>query len=212
VKELPLLVMTILLFQRFGPQMRGNATVDLKLPLNDVAVPFDLPPECRPKWQLKGRRGVVGTPITPAKRLARMPTHKYGTRARTEATAPANPFSDLFFKLSWREDHQRSEASIIALAKDRARHYLPNPENVIDHLPDVKFDEDYEAFSTCHIRRHLNLETKGSRMPSITVMRKLRPFEEVEPADFIRLFWQITRCEFLVHLSCPIGLTPMLRM
>jgi hypothetical protein len=196
IAQLPLLVMTVQLLQRFGPRMRGNATVDLKLPLNGVSVPFELPETSRPKWQLKGRRGVVGTPVTPSQKPVRIPTHKYGTRARSKATAPlVNPFNDLFSKLSWREDHQKSEASIIALARERARQYLPNPEHVTDHLPAVKFAEDYEAFSTCHIRRHLNLDTQGARVPSIMVMQNLKPFDDVEPSDFTTLLWQAIRCE-----------------
>ncbi|KAH6904250.1 hypothetical protein BKA70DRAFT_1565962 [Coprinopsis sp. MPI-PUGE-AT-0042] len=199
ITQLPFLVMTVAMLQRLSPQMRGIASFDLAVTLDGGRVPFDLPEGARPRWQLKGRHAVFATPIPRGTKTSQTatPSHRWTTRSRTRAAAESarvSPLKCLFFKLSWRDERRPSESVVISTAKERAEHYLPDPGYVVDHLPDVKFCEDYDLFSTRHIRQSLGLDTTGSRAPSVMVMRKLQPLESIEPTDFRDFIWQIIRC------------------
>ncbi|KAH6903796.1 hypothetical protein BKA70DRAFT_1433096 [Coprinopsis sp. MPI-PUGE-AT-0042] len=193
IAQLPLLVATVVLFQRFSPRMRGSASLDLAVPLGSRSMPFDV--RARPHWQLKGRHGVFGTPVPRGSYpQVSMKTSARTTRSRAKVEAEASSLADLFFKLSWRDERRLSEALVIAVAKERAKHYIPNPDHVIDHLPEVVMHEEHDELSTRHIRESLGLETVGSRVPSIMVMRKLQQLDTLDPEDFQDYIWQIIRC------------------
>ncbi|KAH6904218.1 hypothetical protein BKA70DRAFT_1297406 [Coprinopsis sp. MPI-PUGE-AT-0042] len=208
VTQLPLLVMVVVLLQRFSPQMQGRASLDLAVTTEGARIPFDIPENSRPRWELKGRHGVTTSLVRKGtKSLVRSSSSGLTTRARCRADAEAAKMAsleDLFFKLSWRDARRPSEGHVISTAKERAQHYLPDPRQVTEHLPDVLMHEDYDELSTCHIRQSLGLSTLDSRTPSIMVMRKLSSLDTVAPVHFQNFIWQIIRC---LHLLWQIGIT-----
>lgn len=206
VSQLPLLVALIVLFQRFNYHMHGNACFELKAVIEGEEIPFDIPDTTACPWQLKGRHTVTASPIrkgsggvipTPAAH----PTHSIGTRAATRAAAavvarsPPDKLRDLFFKLTWREEVRSPEGYIIQTAMDRANRYLPRPEWVTDHLPDVKYYGEYQHLSTKHIRLALGIVSEDHRVPTIMLSTRLLPFDDINPAEFSQRFWEIIRCE-----------------
>ncbi|KAH6904258.1 hypothetical protein BKA70DRAFT_1226910 [Coprinopsis sp. MPI-PUGE-AT-0042] len=203
ISELPLLVMTVILLQRLSPRMRGAAWLNMSISTDGGDVPITLPDTAQKPWELKGRHAVFSSPIpfssSKRRRHEKLPSHGRNTRANARAAADSKPsLDDLFLKLSWRMEGDSAESTTIATAKERAEHYLPKPEYVTNHLPDVKLHQDFDEYSTRHIRGYLDLDTQASRKPSVTVMRKLQPMERVIPSDFNQVIWQIIRCLYLL--------------
>lgn len=192
--------MAVTLLQRLSPRMRGTPRLNISMTIEGVDVPVTLPDTAQKSWGLKGRHAVFSYPIPLSSYKEgipeKHPSHTKNTRANTRAAADSIPsLKDLFLKLSWRADGNLAEGKTIATARERAEHYLPNPEYVINHLPDVKLYRDFEEYSTRHIRGYLDLNTQAARTPSVMVMRKLQPLERVFPTDFNYSIWQIIRCE-----------------
>jgi Fungal protein kinase len=203
VAQLPFVVMTVALLQRFDSSMRGRGNFDLSIPLEGKQVQFHLPADVRPHWELLGRHGACAVPI-PITPIASVPSHSRPTRARSAAAAnaeSAEALAMLFFKISWRLEHVASEVSVIQIARERAKHYLPHPEYVLDHMPDVESNRDYHTFSTCHIREYLSLDTDSARVPSTLVMQKFQELDSLDAENFQRYIWQIIRCESPVIIS-----------
>ena len=175
--------------------MQGFASLNLAIPYAKGSTPFHVP--ARPSWQLKGRHGVFGSPVSRKASSAadRAQPFSRTTRSRTKLQAESSILDDLFFKLSWRDEKRPNEAVVIATAKERARRYLPHPKYILDHLPDVIMHAEYDHFSTRHIRESLGLDTEGCRMPAIMVMKKLQSVETLGPQHFRHFIWQIIRCE-----------------
>ena len=211
VTQLPLLVTTLIMLQRFPPQMHGKASLDLGMPLSGSdPIPYEVPEGARPRWQLKGRHAVFATPVPKGTtRLSRGGSGARATRSQVKANADKRPsaiLDQLFYKLCWRDERRTSEAHIISTARERALHYLPNPEYVTEHVPEVLASREYDHFSTRHIRNSLGLDATGSRTPACMVMKKLQPFDGLEPERFRDAIWQISRCEwyFLYQQNTPL--------
>ncbi|KAH6904266.1 hypothetical protein BKA70DRAFT_1432476 [Coprinopsis sp. MPI-PUGE-AT-0042] len=209
VSQLPLFVALIALFQRFNKQMHGSASFELKAVIQGEEIPFDIPDTSATPWQLKGRHTVTASPIRKGSKgvvtaPAAHPGHSIGTRAATKAAAavqassPPEKLRDLFFKLTWREEVRSPEGYIIQTAKDRANRYLPHPEWVTDHLPDVKYYGEYRSMSTKHIRLALGIISDDHRVPTIMLSTKLVTFDDVDPLEFSQRFWEIIRCHRLL--------------
>jgi hypothetical protein len=208
VLDLPLIVVMVMLFQRFDDLMRGTGSYDLKADIDDAEVAFDLPENTHRPWELKGRHTIsahpvaIGTVVAPP-----APTHGRATRAVTRASVAADAAAvvpplpeelrDMRFKLSWREEVRDREGVIIQVARERAAHYLKghHPEWVLDHLPEVHSHGQYDMYSTRHIRAALKIDVAGSKVPTMLLSKKLSPFEGVEQKDLRRVIWELIRCE-----------------
>ena len=198
VAQLPLLVTMILMFQRFGKRMRGEAGWNLHANVDGKDINYTLPPEARAGWELKGRHQVFATPLAPADGSEPLTDGPSRCSARQASRAPVvKPRKDLFFKLSWREESCDDEAFVVKTAKDRAKHYLgEHAGDVLNHLPEIKHSETDPLFSTGHIRRFLRLTTDGARVPSLMLSQTLQPLDKVEPGDIIARLWEIIRCKW----------------
>ncbi|KAH6904224.1 hypothetical protein BKA70DRAFT_1565945 [Coprinopsis sp. MPI-PUGE-AT-0042] len=178
ITQLPLLVMALALFQPFNLEMHGRADLDLSLSADGIQVPFEVPVDARPQWQLKGRHTVLATPVPKgtAQRLREgSQSCRTRSRASTDLDDSAQAFlDDLYFKLCWRDERRTSEADIISTAKERAAHYLPNPDQIYSSIA--------------------QLGNNGVPNPSLMVMNKLLPLDILEPAKFKVFIWEIIRC------------------
>ncbi|RXW24071.1 hypothetical protein EST38_g1775 [Candolleomyces aberdarensis] len=201
VAQLPLLVVIILFFQRFGDRMRGNSGINLlEAEANGKKFKYVIPDDVHSGLELKGRRRVTATPL-----VERPPAsaHSRYTRqnARAANAADCLPLDDdLFFKLSgWREHTRQSEGFVVQTAKERAVQLLgENAGDVLNHLPDIEHFENYPLFSTGYIRKCLGLGIGGARIPSSLLADRLAPLEEVEPDDFPLRMWEIIRCHYFL--------------
>ncbi|KAH6904249.1 hypothetical protein BKA70DRAFT_1226901 [Coprinopsis sp. MPI-PUGE-AT-0042] len=208
VAQLPLVVVMIIIFQRFDHRMRGTACIDLKACLNGVEVPLDVPFDFHSPWQLKGSHTVATSPVARGKGInkpANSPTthgHYPGQSRLGPTSTMTESLKDTFLKFSWREETRDPEGLVIKTAKERATYYLPlkkcSPEWVTSHLPDVKLYEEYETLSTRHIRACLGLDTVQSRIPTLMLSKKLHALNELEPRDFRKVIWQLIRCHSLL--------------
>ncbi|RXW15793.1 hypothetical protein EST38_g10061 [Candolleomyces aberdarensis] len=198
--QLPLLVVMILLFQRFGKQMRGNAGWTLQGKVDGKDLEYALPDHARSGWELKGRRLVVATPLVPGDPADPAPASTYRTRGAVGKKEPTLKRSEnLFFKLSWREETRDDEAHIVETAKERAKHYLKERAgDVINHLPDIKHSKSDPLFSTGSIRELLDINKDGARVPAFMLAQKLHGLDTVQPTDIVPRMWEIIRCHYLL--------------
>ncbi|KAH6904259.1 hypothetical protein BKA70DRAFT_541793 [Coprinopsis sp. MPI-PUGE-AT-0042] len=215
VEDLPLLVMAMILLQRFDHRMRGNAGIELMASIEGESVPFEIASDSHVPWQLKGRRTVSTESVrkqVPEEEhpVSRPHNGQRLTRAKSKVKGASDAAScrpirteswpDIFFKHSWREEERPREAIIIREASKRARAPKDgvDPKWVTDHLPEVIFDHEYDFLSTRHIRNALGVSHKGSRTPTWMLSKKLLPFEEVTATEFGGFIWQLIRCHFLL--------------
>ncbi|KAH6904281.1 hypothetical protein BKA70DRAFT_1297770 [Coprinopsis sp. MPI-PUGE-AT-0042] len=179
ISQLPFLAMTVVLLQRFDSRMRGRGNYDFTMQAGGQQVDFDLPAD----------HGAFAA-LIPRRPVATMPSHNRQNRACPSAVAnagSAQSLAALSFKLSWRIKEEVDETVVISLARERAQYYLPHPEYVINHLPDIQANEDYDMFST-----------RTSETPSALVMKKLQELDNLDPGGFQRFVWQIIRCVYLL--------------
>ncbi|KAH6904219.1 hypothetical protein BKA70DRAFT_1432418 [Coprinopsis sp. MPI-PUGE-AT-0042] len=212
ISHLPLMVVMLIIFQRFDHRMRGVACVETKASINGEDLEFDIPHTAFSPWQLRGTHTTATVPVRKGRGVARpangpishghSPETDLPFQANLGTDAPLATLRDTFFKFSWREEARDPEGVVIATAKERARYYLPmqrqSPELVTDHLPDVKSYREYETLSTRHIRACLGLDTKESRVPTLMISRKYQPFSGVKPSDFRTAIWQVICCHYLL--------------
>ncbi|KAH6904284.1 hypothetical protein BKA70DRAFT_1297775 [Coprinopsis sp. MPI-PUGE-AT-0042] len=139
VEQMPLLVLTMMLFQRLDSQMRGTAFYDLKATIDGKVLPFDIPDDAHSPWELIGRHTVTATPrprqtspkpltsdldMGPSRSKASGSRQRAGRTPLARVAAPKTELQDLFFKLLWREERRDMEGVIIETAIGRANHYL----------------------------------------------------------------------------------------
>lgn len=201
-EELPLVVATIVLFQRFKTAMRGRAGIDLKATIDGKEVPFDIPQSTRARWALGGRRSVVGVPV-PAGTADGKQRSKRGVKGAS-STLPEDCPVDLgqyHFKWSWREETRDSEADIVKTARRRSEQYLKeHSTDVTDHLPQIMHDEDFPSLSTGLIRQFAELTSTEvqPRIPSLILSKRLSPLKGLDGYTIIGCIWDILRCIFLL--------------
>ncbi|TFK20505.1 hypothetical protein FA15DRAFT_123242 [Coprinopsis marcescibilis] len=206
VEQLPLLVATMVLFQRFGTRMRGIAPLDLKATVNGREHKYDIPNDTSVLWELKGRRPVVAKPV--AKGTADERTKKeeakteIKTRSQTKAHRLPDDLKNTFFKFSWREEQRDGEGDIISCARERAEKHLGKfAKDVTNHLPDVLHYKAHDKLSTKFIRQFAGVGiegTQGSRVPCEMLSKEMKPLDELPPDDFFAKIWGVIRCHFLL--------------
>ncbi|KAJ2935812.1 hypothetical protein H1R20_g1282, partial [Candolleomyces eurysporus] len=114
VAQVPLLVAMIVLFQRFGKRMRGNAGWALQAEVDGKNLEYSLPDHARSGRGMRGRRLVTATPLVPRATekqeisnfdLATImtPGHQSPTREKFERTG-TKPFMALTLLLAAPED------------------------------------------------------------------------------------------------------------
>ncbi|KAJ2934477.1 hypothetical protein H1R20_g2647, partial [Candolleomyces eurysporus] len=193
VAQLPLLVTMILLFQRLGTRMRGQAGWALQAVVDGVEVKYSVPADALSDRGLTGRWPIATTP------LVHGPSHPSGLTNGGNIAATLKPSGDLFFKLSWRDEVRLDETHIIQTAKERAKYYLgEHAGDVLNHLPDIRHSESDPRLSTGLIREFLGISKNGARIPSFMLLQKLHSLDTVEPADIVAKMWKIIRCHYLL--------------
>ncbi|KAF5311631.1 hypothetical protein D9611_009449 [Ephemerocybe angulata] len=195
--ELPLVVATIVLLQRFLGPMRGKPNIDLKANIDGREVLFDVPPGAHPRWEVRGRRPLAVRPLP----LASQGGSSDNLGLNTSSPSPETSLEGCFFKWYWRESDRKAEKHIVDVAKARALKYLPegHVSDVIDHLPEIYHSEDYELLSTFHIRSFCQLDTTGALIPCAMMSKRLVSMEEAFEPDEVRVqVWDILRCLFLL--------------
>ena len=185
-------------------------------------VAFDLPFEACSAWELIGTHTVMTTPVGRGQGVRSKPDNGPTTYGHPPSGLPASPLnleevpavlSDVVFKLLWREEVRDAEGVIIAVAKERANHYLGrarfSPACVTNHLPDVELCLEYESLSTGHIRAALGIRSTKSRILAVMISKKYSTFDDVEPAQFTNVIWQVIRSKpshslpFIRSNACP---------
>ncbi|KAF6757364.1 hypothetical protein DFP72DRAFT_1168171 [Ephemerocybe angulata] len=202
ITHLPLLVATVVLSQRFNSPMRGKAGIKLEANLEGRPVQYDLPKSAKARWELRGRRPVVGVPV-PARTADNKQRSKRDVRGASSTPPEVCPvdLSQYHFKWSWREVTRDSEASIVKAARRRAEHYLKeHSTDVTDHLPQIMHDEDFPSLSTGLIRQLAELPSTEvqPRIPSLILSKQLLPLEGIDGYTIIGCIWDILRCLFLL--------------
>ncbi|TFK16791.1 hypothetical protein FA15DRAFT_629214 [Coprinopsis marcescibilis] len=203
VEQLPVLVATMVLFQRFGTRMRGITPLDLKATVNGREHQYDIPSNISVPWKLKGRRCVISKPV--AKCTVDEPM-KQGNADADEVTRSSTKLPDdlkhTFFKFSWREEERDGEGDIISCAMERAEKHLGKfAKDVTNHLPDVLHYKAHDKLSTKFIRQFAGVGiegTQGSRVPCEMLSKEMKPLDELPPDDFFAKIWGVIRCHFLL--------------
>lgn len=192
VSHLPLFVATIVLFQRFKSKMRGRAGLKIEAELDGVLTSCQFPQRVEVPWALRGRRPVAAVPVG-------SPVPKSSPNEQESAAQEGSPteLPDFFMKYTWREETRDSEAAIIAEAKERAKRYLPegHQTDVLDHMPQVEYSQDYDELATRHIRICAGVGATQSRIPALMISRRLEPMETLEPEQLTKKMWEILRCK-----------------
>ncbi|KAJ2934509.1 hypothetical protein H1R20_g2644, partial [Candolleomyces eurysporus] len=81
VAQVPLLVAMIVLFQRFGKRMRGNAGWALQAEVDGKNLEYSLPDHARSGLETRGRRLVTATPLVPNEPFVPASASRYHTGA-----------------------------------------------------------------------------------------------------------------------------------
>ncbi|TFK21003.1 hypothetical protein FA15DRAFT_707593 [Coprinopsis marcescibilis] len=204
VEQLPLLVATMVLFQRFGTRMRGIAPLDLKATVNGRKHQYDIPSKTSVPWKLKGRRCVIYKPE--AKVTADEPS-KQGEADADEVTRSSTKLPDdlknTFFKFSCREEERDGEGDIISCTMERAEKHLGKfAKDITNHLPIVLHYKAHDKLSTKFIRQFAGVGidgTQGSRVPWEMLSKEMKPVDELLPDDFFAKIWGVIRCKWMSH-------------
>ncbi|KAF6757367.1 hypothetical protein DFP72DRAFT_890955 [Ephemerocybe angulata] len=192
-EELPSLVATIILLQRFQTLMRGRAGVQLQVNIDGVGIPFTVPEGIRARWEAHGRRPVAVRPVS----LAEASAIPVSTAAPSQDRALDTRLDDYFFKWYWRESTRHSEKHIVDTAKLRAEMYLPkgHASDVANYLPEIHSSEDFDSLSTRHIREYVQLDPTGWRVPCAMLSGRLLSMESTfKPHEVQAQIWDILRC------------------
>ncbi|KAJ2921470.1 hypothetical protein H1R20_g15622, partial [Candolleomyces eurysporus] len=190
--QLPLFVVMIVLFQRFGDRMRGIGDFKLEGEVDGRNFRLSIPDTARSGWKL------MGATATPRVERPLVASHCVQNSHATVTDDPLLPDQALF-KLSWREEVCDCEGAIIQTARERMVKCLGNNAgDVLNHLPDIKHFEDYSLYSTRHIRELLRLGTEGARVPSALFSEQLVPLKDVHLDESPARMWEIIRCHYLL--------------
>lgn len=197
--QLPLFIVMTMIFQRFNSYMWGISQND-DTTVEVAGRRFYLAEEPLP-FQLKGRR-TAATCAEPE------PDNLQNTERR-----PTVDEMTLFFKSTWRERIRTPEYDIIKLIDDRAINHLPEEfrKMVTDHLPTVIASQECTNENTATIRVLLQQaatggvikvekELYGARVRTWMVTRRLEAVIDLEPSDFLRVYWDSMRCTSLTRI------------
>ncbi|KAJ2925917.1 hypothetical protein H1R20_g11178, partial [Candolleomyces eurysporus] len=190
--QLPLVVVMIVLFQRFGDRMRGIGDFKLEGEVDGRNFRLSILDTARSGWKLMG--------ATATHRVERplVASHCVQNSHATVTDDPLLPDQALL-KLSWREEVRDCEGAIIQTARERVVKCLgDNAGDVLNHLPDIGDFEDYSLFSTRHIRELLGLGTEGACVPSALFSEQLVPLKDVHLDESPARMWEIIRCHYLL--------------
>jgi hypothetical protein len=115
---------------------------------------------------------------------------RYGLKGRTTKTMT---LESAFVKISWPWSTRTSEAKVIAQSRELGQH----DNRILDHLPTVLGDQDFDEYSTKRIKVLLGLPqaTKDAyRQLRIIAFKPLVPITNTKGDEFWQAFLEITRC------------------
>ena len=119
-----------------------------------------------------------------------------------EASDKIIEMHNLVLKVSWPESSRLEEWRIIGHAQALGR----DNKFIRGHIPEVKYGQDLDRYSTRHIRRFLGLEPdgcSGTRALRLIVMDRLRPIHDLDGEWFWKTFWQCVGCKYALHIVPP---------
>lgn len=207
LKQLPIFVMMIVIFQRFNLYMWGVSQRDAsKVEVDGQKFCLDYVPT---PFQLCGRR----TTGTFAEHESCLTDGNEGEDVLHNANQGFRQNKKkkkrLFFKSSWKEICRGKEYEIIKVGRKRLRRLLPKMYQpmVKNHIPQVIASQECTSESTAVIRFFLDeaegnalaggeINQKGARVMVWMVTPRLRPIHTLDPANFWRVYWDIIRCAF----------------
>lgn len=191
VDQMPLFVVFLLILQRFSKEMWGIKFEHAQtLDTGDETYKLDEDAHCR--FELVGRR-------------------TFGSSAVRVSGSSAGP--EMFFKSSWVKCRDSKEPTVLGTARERANTRLPEGYRrmVTDHIPSMAASRVCRTENTATIRE-LILEADGdaqftkddvrkyARERVWLITRKLEPIQELDPADFWKVFWEMVRCKYIKPL------------
>lgn len=187
-----MLVLLLLVLQRFDRRMWGLSMDNpAKIKVGNEFFSLDSEMDCA--FEFAGRRTFGATAVS-------FPS----TNQETQPLANSPP---LFLKSSYVKCSDRKEPNIINIIHERANTLLPEKyrKMVTDHVPKVIASKECESESTAIIRLLIKAAggfaqvteedmLKESRVRVWMVTRKLQVLQNLPPASFWRIFWQLLRC------------------
>lgn len=187
-----MLVLLLMVLQRFDKRMWG-LSMDTPLKVNVGSECYSLDPEMDCVFEFAGRRTFGATAVLLP------PTNQ---ESQSQVTSPP-----LFLKSSYVKCSDRKEPNIINIIHERANTLLPEKyrKMVTDHVPTVIASKECDSESTAIIRLLIKAAggftqlteediRKESRIRVWLVTRKLQVLQNLPPASFWRIFWQLLRC------------------
>lgn len=190
-----MLVLLLMVLQRFDRRMWGlSLDSPTKFKIGSECFSIESPMDCA--FEFAGRRTFGATAV---------PLPSTDQDAEPQANNPP-----LFFKSSYAKCCDRKEPDIINIIHERANSLLPEKfrRMVTDHVPTVIASEECESESTAIIRLLIKESggfaqlsekdiIKESRVRVRMVTRKLHVLQNLPPASFWRIFWELIRCTSL---------------
>lgn len=192
VKQTPMLVLLLMVLQRFDKRMWGLTLDDpTRVKVGDKCYLLDS--ELESTFELTGRR-TIGANATP------LPAASLCTHPQANGTS-------FFYKSNYVKCRDPKEPDTIDIIHERANSFLPEKyrKMVTDHVPRVIASAECESDSTAIIR--LLIKTAGgfeqlteedilkeSRVRMCMVTRKLQVLQNLPPSDFLQIFWELIRC------------------
>lgn len=200
LENAPILVLMMMIFQRFNPYMWGVSQSDPSaVKFQGQKYGLDHAPA---KFQLKGRRTAIAFAEPEPDRVT-----------RSMKWPPPAADMKFCFKSSWKECIRVHEYIIIAEAFKRVSELLPEEFRtmVTDHLPRVIASQECSTESTAVIRFFVDQAKgdtrtpigsirKGSRVRVWIIAERLDALFKLQPCDFWQGFWDIVRCECMIHV------------
>jgi hypothetical protein len=225
IKELPLLVVMIRIFEDFPLGMWGYTPVNVWTEdENKTKVPYSRKENPVGSFQIIGRRTFTADATKIRIQTATAPTTAPSVRRSgrlnicvqpqpssscdehsEDAQSEDEPSVDiLFLKSAWPETKRRKEPEVIIEAYKRAEELLgTEARSVTNHLPVLINSEELAYTSTEIIRRLVkSTTTDGFRVQLWILSKKLQPIHALGPNDFWVAFWHTLRCKFLF---CSVG-------
>ncbi|KAF9783684.1 hypothetical protein BJ322DRAFT_1109538 [Thelephora terrestris] len=105
---------------------------------------------------------------------------------------------NLVLKVSWPETTRVTEWETLKLA----RTFGENDKFIKGHIPEVRGGQDFDRYSTHHIRRFLCFDEKpGTRTLRLIAMDRLWPIHNLDGEQFWKAFWECVLCHYRLWVN-----------
>ncbi|ESK83568.1 other 1 protein kinase, partial [Moniliophthora roreri MCA 2997] len=216
VQQLPLLVVMVMIFQRFNSRMWGVRDTKIFCPAESKTYYIIEDTKKGPRFELCGRRPFTAhVSDDPKASCKRQGGHPMVTRSKGEPVPepappdaeparpnaePVPPSEEKFFKAAWPEIPRSKEPAILDEAHRRADKLLQEPlrSYVKDHIPTVDAWKELPDTLTALIRSFLALSTENGRVQLWMICPILEPARKLAPQAFWVALWEAIRCHYIL--------------